>query len=428
MREALLHYIWQFQYFSIHNLSTSEGERIHIYHQGFRNQHAGPDFSNARIRIGEIEWIGNVEIHINSSGWLDHKHDKDPAYENVILHVVWKEDKPIGRIDQSKVPTLELHQRVDLSLMDRYNRLMLNPETIPCSASVSKINSITRISMMEKALLSRLESKSGQIYKILESNNNDWEETCYQLLCKNFGFKVNGDAFYNLALTLPYKFIMKHADNQLQIEALIFGQAGLLDEDHEDTYLKLLQREYKLLSNKFGIREKKLNKVQLRFLRLRPANFPTIRLAQLACLLFREQNIFSKFINIESYKDLFKLLKTTQSEYWLHHYLFNRYIEDKIPGLGKMSIDNIIINTVVPLMVAYGRSRDEQHVVDKAVMILQRTESENNIVIKGWRSLGFRSTSAFDSQGLLEMHNNYCLRRKCLDCTIGASLIRPSSP
>jgi hypothetical protein len=426
MQESLLHYIWQFQYFNRENLVTTSGEQITVFHPGFRNTHSGPDFSNARIKIGELEWIGHVEIHVHASGWKDHKHDSDPAYDNVVLHVVWKDDYPVVRKDKSVLPSMELMGRVDDSLLLRYKKIFLNPETIPCSSSIAQVNALTTLSMLEKALMTRLEAKTGVIIETLQENNNDWEETCYQMLCRNFGFKVNTEAFLRLAQAVPYKVIMKHSDKLLQIESLLFGQAGLLDDPFDDEYFLLLKREHSLLSQKFNLHDSKMSRAQWRFLRLRPANFPTIRIAQLAGLLFRQRNIFSKFIEARSYKDLINILATSQSEFWRHHYLFGKYIEEEIPSLGKMSVENVIVNTVVPVVVAYGKQKDDQELVDRAVRILQEVHTEDNAIVKKWNALGIPSKTAFDSQALLELHNNFCLRRKCLDCTIGSSLIRPA--
>jgi hypothetical protein len=426
MQESLLHYIWQFQYFDKRDLKTSSGESVTVFHPGFRNTHAGPDFSQARIKIGDLEWIGNVEIHIHASGWKDHHHDQDAAYDNVVLHVVWKEDAAVSRKDKTSLPTLELAGRVDDNLLLRFNSIFLNPETIPCASSLSDVNPLIKLSMVEKALMSRLETKSKIVFKMLADSGNDWEEVCYQLLCKNFGFKVNADPFLMLAKNLPYKVIMKHGDKLLQIEALLFGQAGMLDERIDDDYFKLLKREHTLLSQKFGLESRKLNKAQWRFLRLRPANFPTIRLAQLAAILHVQKNIFSKFTDATSYKTLVNVLTAQQSAYWVNHYLFGKTIEEKIPGLGKSSIDNVIVNTVVPLMVAWSRSRDDQEGVDRAVQILHDVTGEENMITRKWTSFGLKPKNAFDSQALIELYNNFCLRRKCLDCSIGASLIRPS--
>jgi len=425
MQESLLHYIWQFQYFDRAQLQTTGKENITVFDPGYRNSHSGPDFSNARIRIGDIEWVGSVEIHIHSSGWNDHHHQTDPAYDNVILHVVWKEDSAILRQDSTILPTLELKGKVSDSLLMRYQKLVHNPETIPCAASIRQISEVTTASMVERALLTRLETKAGVITQMLAENQYDWEETCYQLLCRNFGFKVNGDAFLNLSKSLPYKVMMKHADKTMHVEALLFGQAGLLEEPSDDPYYKVLQREYGVLGQKFGLMDSRMSKVQWRFLRLRPANFPSIRIAQLAALLTSERNIFSRLVEASSCQELYQILGTRQSDYWLHHYVFNRYIEEEIPAFGKSSIDNIIINTVVPLIVCYGKQKDDQVFVDRALDILLGVSAEENAITKKWDMLGIKCRTAFDSQGLLELYNNYCQRRRCLDCSIGSFLVRP---
>jgi hypothetical protein len=424
MQESLIHYIWQFQYFDRMNLRTIAGEEVQVFHPGYRNANAGPDFTNARVKIDGIEWIGNVEIHIRSSGWKQHHHDKDPAYDNVILHVVWKHDNDVIHKDNSSLPTLELQHKVDAALLLRYQSLYSNPETIPCGNLIRGIPDLVRMSMVEKALFTRIESRSENIQRLLKGNKYDWEETCYQLLCRNFGFKVNNEAFFTLGCALPYKAIMKHADKLVQIEAMLFGQAGLLEENIVDPYLEVLKREFVVLSKKFNLAEKQMNKVQWKFLRLRPANFPTIRIAQLAMLIYKTTNVFSHFISAKSYDQIYETLKVEQSDYWLHHYLFNRYIESEIPGLGKMSIDNIIINTVVPVMVAYGKLKDDDVIVENALNILQSTPCEKNMVIGNWNALGVRSRHAFDSQGLIELYTNFCLRRRCLDCNIGSSIVR----
>jgi hypothetical protein len=428
MTEAFLHYVWQYQYFSKSDLYTTDGEMVSIFHPGHRNSHAGPDFFNARVKIGDIEWIGNAEIHIDSSGWADHNHGSDRAYDNVILHVVWSEDKKIRRSDESLLPTIELKGRVADTLLLHYRKLIHNPEKIPCGSVFNSVSSLTKFSMLDKALMQRLESKATSVMTLLKRNNNDWEETAYQLLCRNFGFKVNADPFEQLALSLPYKVIMKHADKLLQIEALLFGQAGFLEDNQEDDYFLLLKREYALLGKKFGLMETRLNKSQWKFLRLRPANFPTVRLAQLANLLFTQKNIFSKIREVGAYADLIKIFSVTQSAYWQHHYSFFKPVKEEIAPLGEMSIFNILINTAVPLMVAYGKSRDEQYFVDRAIDTLQHMPSEDNTIIRNWNMLGIASKSSFDSQALIELNNNFCLKRRCLDCNIGFSILQPATP
>lgn len=388
--------------------------------------HAGPDFEQARVRIGTIEWIGSVEIHIDASGWTDHRHEQDAAYNNVVLHVVWRNNKPALRKDGTTLPTLELQERVDDALILRYKKLAGNPEEIPCAPSLSAVSGIVVLSMLDKALAERLQRKVGAVFDLLKRNHNHWEETCYQLLARNFGFKVNADSFLQLAQGLPYKVLLKHADAAASIEALLFGQSGFLDEEvANDDYIHLLKREYTVLSHKFSLHDRKLNKAQWKFLRLRPANFPTIRLAQFAALLLNQKNIVSKILEAETYQELRQLFAARQSPYWRQHYQPGKIVREEIPWLGDMSIDNIIINTVIPILAAYGKLRDDQVYTDRAIAILQTVSSESNSIVNRWQALGIKTTTAFDSQACIELFTNFCSKHRCLDCNIGASLLKP---
>jgi hypothetical protein len=427
MTEAFLYYVWQFQYFNKSDLRTTAGEPISIFTTGLRNAHAGPDFFNAKIKIGAMEWIGNIEMHIHSSEWNDHHHNTDDAYENVILHVVWKEDKIIKRKDNSVLPALELKDRVSESFLLQYRQLVNAPQTIPCAAFIDKVSPLLKVSMLDKALMERLETKAKQSQVVLQRNNNDWEETAYQMLGRNFGFKVNAEPFAQLALSLPYKIILKHADKLTQVEALLFGQAGFLEERTGDDYYLLLKREYTILAAKYNLMPTQLKKVQWRFLRLRPANFPTLRLAQFAAVIASQKNIFSRLLEAVSYHELVSIFSARQSEYWQRHYQFSDSIHIDVPAVGSSSIDNILINTVVPLLVAYGKVHDEQRYVDKAIAILQHITAEENTIITSWKALGIKATSAGDSQALIELYNNFCLKRRCLECTIGFSILQPAS-
>lgn len=425
MTESFLHYLWQFQYFNKIALNTTSGEEIQIFNPGQRNSDAGPDFFNARIKIGDMEWVGSVEIHIHAAGWVEHRHNTDPAYDNVVLHVVWNDDRPVRRGDGSWLPTLELKNRVEAHLLLHYKRLMHSPDVIPCSAKLDEVSQLTKLSMLDKVLAQRLETKATIVLKMLQRNGNDWEQTCFQQLTKNFGFKVNSDPFQQLSLSLPYKLLLKHADKLLQVEALLFGQAGFLEDERDDDYYHLLKREYKILSQKYQLSFKKLNKVQWRFLRLRPANFPTIRIAQLASLVYNRRNFFSSVLEIDSSKALHEFFSVRQSDYWLHHYQFFKKFKEEINTLGESSINNIIINTVCPLLAAYGKSKDEQVYVDRAVCILQHIHAESNTITNQWKTLGMNVKTAFDSQAMVELYNSYCMKRRCLDCNIGASLVNP---
>lgn len=425
MNESFLHYIWQFQYFDRRNLATTDGEELTIFKTGYSNSNAGPDFLNAKIKIGTLEWNGHVEIHIHSSDWTQHQHDADTAYDSVVLHVVWKNDKSITRSDHTKIPTLELKNRVSELLLLNHKKLLLSPSAIPCAASLSQVAPITKLSALENALTQRLETKSKAILSLLKENKNDWEETCYQVLSKNFGFKVNTEAFSNLADALPYKIILKHADKLVQVEALLLGTAGLIEKGI-DEYTVHLQKEFKLLSTKYNLSQKQINKSQWRFLRLRPANFPTIRIAQFAALLVNQKHIFSSIIAAESIQEIKQLFNVVQSSYWQQHYLFGKKSKKHIPGLGDSAIDNIIINTVAPLLAAYSLQKDEPLWMERAIEFLTKTKPENNVIIREWRAVDWKATSAFDSQALIELKNNFCLKRLCLQCAVGSSLVKPA--
>jgi hypothetical protein len=426
MSEAFLHYLWQFQYFDKIELQTTSGDPIQVFNPGLRNSHAGPDFQNARMKIGGMEWVGSAEIHILASGWMEHKHDRDPAYDNVILHIVWRNDVAIRRSDGSLLPTVVLENRVDQKFFLDYQRLVNSPEEIPCARFVPQVKEVVILSMMDKVVLERLESKSQRILDILQKNRNDWEETCFQTLARSFGYKINADPFQQLARLLPYKVLRKHSDKLLHVEALLFGQAGFLEDDFENEYYRLLRREYNLLRQKYRLSERRLNKVQWKFLRLRPANFPTIRLAEFAALVFYRPLLFSTILETSTYKDLENVFSVKQSEFWNEHYTFSKSAREHVNGMGVSSIGTIIINAVAPLLAAYGKAKSDQRYIDRAVAILEQTPTEVNTMVTRWKQLGVRSKTAFDSQALIELQNSYCSKRRCLDCSIGVSLINAS--
>jgi hypothetical protein len=421
--EAFLHYIWQFQYFDKKNLTTTNEEVLHILKTGFYNTHAGPDFTNAKLRLGNLEWVGNVEIHVKSSEWTQHKHQHDKAYDNVVLHVVWKNDKDILRSDGTTIPTLELSHRIEEKLLLNYKKLVQHTAPIPCADSLPQVSPILKLSALERALTQRLETKAMALLATLKKNNNDWEETLYQVLGKNFGFKVNSEAFQQLTEVIPYRILLKHADKPVQIEALLFGTAGLLDNT-KDEYTTLLRKEYSLLSTKYSLVKKSLSKSQWRFLRLRPANFPTIRIAQFASLLSQQKHLFSQLISCESIKELRQLLTVTQSVYWQQHYQFGKPSNKVIGALGDDAIENIVINTVAPLLAAYSLHKNEQLWMDRALDFLAHLPAESNAIIREWASLHWKASSAFDSQALIELKNNFCSKRLCLSCSVGANLVR----
>jgi len=426
--ESFLHYLWQFQYFDKKELKTTVGDELIIFKPGIHNTDSGPDFSQTKIKIDGMDWAGSAEIHVKSSEWLDHGHQHDQAYENVVLHVVWEEDKPIYRHDGTRIPSLELKGRVDSKLINEYQKLLSNSSVIPCERSFREIDPLVKLSMVDKALMKRLEDKANTVMDLLNKNQGDWEETTYQLLAANFGFKVNKEPFLQLAKALPYKIIQKHRDQRLHVEALLFGQAGFLVAKTKDEYITKLFVEYQFLSKKYSLQAAEMNVAQWKFLRLRPSNFPTLRIAQFASLLHSRKSIFSHLIEIEDYKSLQQFFEITPSSYWQTHYRFGKKAEGEVPDFGSASADIVIINSVVPLLVAYGKAKDDWSLVDKAVSILQSVPSEKNKIITIWKDLGYVSKSAFDSQGLIELYQNFCQRRQCLNCAIGSAMLKPDSP
>lgn len=429
MSESFIHYLWQFQYFNSDALRTTTGECITVLKTGMPNTNAGPDFLQAQVKIGDIIWVGSVEIHVQSSGWAEHSHEQDQAYNNVVLHVVWNDNKPVLRSDGSSMPTLELNERVDESLMTRYKQLVNSPWIVPCVEHIHSVPALVTLSMLDKAVTERLQRKANEVLALLERNHHDWEETCYQVLARNFGFHVNCEPFLQLAKSVPYKILMKHADKLAQVESILFGQAGFLDDpSHRDEeYLHILKREYTLLNTKFNLEKGKLLKAQWKFLRLRPANFPTLRIAQLAALVCSQKNIFSAIIEAEQITDLRNIFSVRPSSYWQKHYQFGVPSKEQVFALGETSIQNLIINTVVPLWVAIGQLRDDNRYLDRAMSILQHILPESNKITRACSPMGIPNRSAFDSQALLELHTNFCSRRRCLDCNIGAHVLKPAS-
>lgn len=422
MTEAFLHYIWKHQYFDKNKLKTTKGEPLTIFNPGFHNTDAGPDFKEAKIGIAGIEWRGQIEIHINASDWQKHKHQLDKAYNSTVLHVVLKEDSSVSRQDNTTIPTLELENRIFLTMIQQYERLLSTSDSIPCNALLHEIDDLTKISMLDKAVILRLERKSLRVRDFLRETNNDWEETTYQLLAENFGFKINAGAFLELAKSLPLNIIKKNADQLEQVEALLFGQAGFLGENKNDDYLIRLRKEYKFLQSKYDLKPLSLH--QWKFLRLRPANFPTMRIAQLTSILCGTSSLFASFIQ-ESPKTIIEILRRDIPAYWQSHYQFGKATDQKLKGLGKSSAILICINTIVPLLIAYSKHIDDQKYIDKAIDLLQYLPAEKNKITSAMGVSGFVQQNAFDSQGVLELHNNFCTKNRCLECNIGAKLVRP---
>lgn len=425
MNEDFLSFVWRYQYFDRVDLCTQSGEQVQILRTGLLNSHAGPDFADARILLDGMEWVGSVELHVNSSDWDAHQHPSDAAYESVILHVVWEDDRPVQRQDGTLIPTLVLNSRVKFAVRERYTLLMDSKDEIPCAPQFREVPRLQKLAMLDRVLLERLESKAARVTELWEQNNRDWEETAYQWLAQHFGFKLNTPAFLRLAQNVPLKILQKHRNSSLQIEAILFGTAGLIPETSEDTYVKALRKEYQFLAAKYDLVPRQLGNHEWKFLRLRPAGFPTVRLAQWAVLLQREAGLFASLTSLEDATNLRQMFRVSQSEYWKNHYQFGKEATGEVPDLGKDAADLLIINAAVPLLVAYARQRDQATYLDRAVRWLEQLPAEKNHITRAWAELGMRVTTAFDSQALIEWHNQYCIQKRCLECTVGAALVRP---
>jgi hypothetical protein len=403
-------------------LLTQNEEQIEIISFGIHNTDAGPDFFNGKVEINQTTWVGNIEIHINSSDWLKHKHQLDKSYDNVVLHVVYNNDKVIKDKDGNELPTLELKKLIRTDLSDKYNNLVESKDWIPCGAQIKTVDEFTINSWINRLAIERLERKSKEIQETLKLNKNNWEQTFYQYLFKYFGLKVNALPFEQLAKNTPLKIIDKHND-LFSIEALLYGQAGYLEEIFDDEYYNKLQKEYHFLKTKFGLTS--LDKSLWKLLRLRPNNFPAMRVSQLANLLSNHSRLFAKTIETNSIKELQKLFYFQASEYWDNHYQFGEEVKaKKIKKIGINTINNIIINVVVPFTFVYGKAKQNEEIINNSLSLLENIKAENNSIITKWSELGILSANAMQTQSLIELKNNYCSQKKCLNCSIGNQIIQ----
>jgi len=414
--ERLLQFIWQFQYFNQGELQSTSGEAIQVIFQGTYNTNQGPDFTDAKIKIGKTTWAGNVELHLLSSDWKKHNHHHDRNYDNVILHVVWEDDFP-----DYNIPVLNLKTRVAKVLLQRYEELMKAQGFIPCENAIASVKPIVLEGWKERLLAERLIRRSAIVETFLDQNGHHWEETFWWLLARNFGIKINADAFEAMARSIPVNILAKHKNQIHQLEALLMGQSNLLNEKFKEDYPIMLQKEYEFYKSKYNI---KLHSYTPFFLRMRPGNFPTIRLGQLAMLIHQSEHLFSKIKETGSVKDVKKWLDVTANDYWHYHYRFDEPSPFKKKTLGAGKIDNILINTVCTVLFAYGDFNKEQKYKDRAVQWLEEITAETNSITKGFQQVGLQNKNARDSQALIELKNEFCNKKRCLDCAVGNALLK----
>ena len=420
MREEFLYYLWENRLID-KALQTTEGESVDMVATGYRNTDSGPDFLEARIQIGDKLWAGHVEIHVKTSDWNRHGHQNDKAYQNVILHVVYENDSKVNDI-----PTIELRGHFDEMLFANYQRFISSKSWIPCEKNITKVPVFTRLSWLDRMAVERLESKSETVTKILETNQFDWEDALYKLLMRYFGLKVNNEAFEYLSNILPFKTLLKHADNLVQVEAMLMGCAGFLEDDFTEEYPLILKREFTVMKAKFNLLT--MPAERWKFMRMRPSNFPTIRLAQMAQLIHKNGGLFSKIKAAKNTAEVKAMFDVAASAYWETHYRLGVSTESKLKHLGDTTTDVLIINAVAPLLFCYGKLHKDESVCETAMQFLEETEAEDNAIIRHFAQCGVTAENAMQTQALLHLYSYFCKRKRCLECRIANVLLHKTNP
>ena len=421
MNEDFLHYVWKYQLFSIKNLKTTKKEELVILKHGTHNFNSGPDFLNAQLKIDNQLWVGNVEIHLKSSDWYAHNHETDKNYDAVILHVVWEDDVTVFMNNNIALPVLVLKDFVFKSALNNYRNLFSKEQRwIPCEKEINSINVFVLDNWKERLFFERLERKSNEMNTLLIDNKNDFEAVLFQLLAKNFGLKVNGEAFLNLANSIDFSTVRKVRFNETQLTALLFGQAGFLEEEIEEEYYLQLKMEYKYLKHKYNLHT--ITNEQFSFFRMRPPNFPTIRIAQLVSLYHVHQNLFSKMMKIETLKGFYELFEVDVNPFWKTHYTFDKTSKISPKKITKTFVDLLLINTIIPLKFLYQKNRGEVN-ENEFLEIYQKIKPERNSIISKFNEIGMKTKNGYETQALLELKNNYCAKKLCLKCAVGLKLL-----
>ncbi|TAF66127.1 MAG: DUF2851 family protein [Cytophagales bacterium] len=421
MKEDLLYFVWKNHCFPT-SLQTTDQQALTIFNTGFRNERAGADFEMVKIQIDGVQWVGNVEIHTKASDWEAHQHHKNEHYQNVILHVVWEADKVIFNAEKKRIPTLELKNYVPPQILEKYKILMRQTAQIPCEKYFPEVPSLLKTNMIDTALVQKLEKKAHKLKDTLIQTQYDWEYTTYTVLMRNFGFANNAEPMEQLAQRLPLKHIQKHTDQPFQVEALLLGMAGFLQDKNnknEPEYLQKLQKEYQFLAHKYDLSGKELNPLIWQTGRIRPANAPKLRLAQIATLFCQIPHFFSFCLHTEI-PEFLKKIQITPSSFWQQNHAAHK--------LGKESQMNILINTIIPILVLYADEKQEEHYKEKALQMLEQLPKEENSLTKIWLNIGLKPKNAAESQGLIEWYKNFCQPKKCATCKIGAHLLKNTNP
>ncbi|MCE9353074.1 DUF2851 family protein [Phocaeicola vulgatus] len=420
--EQLLHYVWKHKIFPLKELKTTTGQQVEVIDTGLANTDAGPDFFNAKLKLDGVLWIGNIEIHERSSDWFKHGHHADAGYNSVILHIASEIDTEISRSNGERIPQIQLI--CPEAVRTNYKELLETDSYPPCYRIVPSLPPFTAHSWMTALQMERFEQKATLLNERLKRCQGNWEDAFFITLARNFGFGLNGDAFETWAHRLPFRAVDKHRNDLFQIEAIFFGQAGILEDSDGDGYYLRLKKEYTYLQHKFGLIP--MDASLWRFLRLRPANFPHIRIAQLACLYHRAYGLLSRIMETETLQGVRDILKGGTSEYWLTHYTFGGSSPSRPKTLSNTSLDLLIINTVVTFLYAYGLHKGNRVLCARAGSFLEELKAENNYITRMWEQCGMKASNAADSQALIQLKKEYCDKKKCLYCRIGYEYLKRS--
>jgi hypothetical protein len=421
MKEDFLHYIWLYKKLDFTNLSTTNGEAITILNFGQYTQQAGPDFFNAQLIITNQKWAGNIEIHVKSSDWYLHKHENDPNYDNVILHVVWEHDTDVYRKDNSAIPVLEVKNYVPKNEFEKYKKLYQLKSWIYCENEIATIDKIVFSNWQERLFFERLERKILPIEELLLENKNDWESTFFITLAKNFGLNVNGNSFCEMAKAIPFIIVKKELFDVENLEALFLGSSNMLEQEKQDNYYKNLQKRWKFLIQKYQLNISHVSPIQ--FFKLRPDNFPTIRIAQLAMLYHLKETLFLDVIKANSLQEIYAIFNNATSNYWKNHYNFDRESNSKKKTLSISFINLLIINTVLPIKFLYAKINGKDN-SEELIHLMSQIKPEKNTIIDKFASFKIESRNAFQTQSLLQLKNEYCNHQKCLQCAVGLGLLK----
>ena len=428
--EELLHYTWKHRLLPLQPLETTDGRPVEVIDPGLHNRNAGPDFFNAKVRIGDTLWVGNIEIHQKASDWYQHGHDRDPRYDNVVLHVCETIDRDVMTSDGKYLPQLQL--TIPQTVREHYEELLQTDQYPPCYRIIPDLSRLTVHSWMAALQTERLERKTEDIRHRAERLGGSWEDAFFVTLARNYGFGINGEAFEEWAYNVPLSAVGHHRDDLFQIEAIFMGQAGLLELDTipahyqqdalNDGYFARLRNEYQYLAHKFSL--KPMDVSHWNFLRLRPQNFPHIRISQLANLYYQQKLGLSALIECQTVNDLKTLLHTQVTPYWETHYTFGSLSAKNEKHLSYGSLNLLMINTAIPMLFAVGRHRQHEELCDRAFNLLEELKPENNYIIRLWQQCGLEVRSAGDSQALIQLKKEYCDRRNCLRCRFGYEYLK----